>query len=229
MKTPNVMIFAAGFGTRMRPLTETMPKALVPLAGRPLIDHALDQARATRPQRIVVNGHHHADQLRAHLQEQADVTFIEEHGQPLETGGGLRAALTLLGAEPVMTLNSDAAWTGPPAAHTLIQAWDPTQMDALLLVVPTARTCGTPGGWRFALNDGQLARADQGLIYTGAAIVKTQGLATIEQEVFSLLDLWRPMLEAGRLGGVIHPVHWADVGTPAGIPLAEAMLASASV
>lgn len=220
----NAMIFAAGFGTRMRPLTNAMPKALVPVAGRPLIEHALDQVRSANPARIVVNGHHHADQLRAHLGDR--VTFVEEQPEPLETGGGLKAALPLLGAAPVMTLNADMVWTGPRAGATLTRAWTPDRMDALLLLVAPETALGTPGGWRFAIDaEGRIARAETGLIFTGAAIVKTQGLAQIQAQAFSLRDLWLPMLEAGRLFGALHPCGWADVGTPEGIAPAETMLA----
>lgn len=222
----NVMIFAAGLGTRMRPLTDTRPKALIKVAGRALMDHALEQAHAANPGRIVVNGHHHANQLRAHLGSKA--TFLEEQPAPLETGGGLRAALPVLGDDPVMTLNADMAWSGPRAGATLTRAWDPAHMDGLLLLVSPDTAIGTPGGWRFTIApDGRIARADTGLIFTGAAIVKTQGLHAIPGTAFSLRELWLPMLEAGRLCGVQHPGGWADVGTPEGIAPAEAMLAQA--
>lgn len=221
----NVMIFAAGLGTRMRPLTNTTAKALIPVAGRALLDHALEQARAGAPDRIVVNAHHHADQIEAHLAAHRDVSCVLESGAVLETGGGLRNALPLLGPDPVMTLNADAVWTGPAAAKTLGEAWDPSRMDGLLLLVPLARAHGRTGGGDFRIApDGGLERDPEGMVYTGAGIVRTEGLADIESTVFSLRDLWAPIAAARRLHGVVHPGHWADVGHPAGIIEAEAML-----
>ena len=221
----NVMLFAAGLGTRMRPLTETTAKALIPVAGRPLLDRALEQARAALPAQIVVNAHHHAQQVQAHLATEADVTCVVEPGPVLETGGGLRNALPLLGPDPLMTLNSDAVWTGPSAAQTLRAAWDPSRMDGLLLLVPLDRAHGRKGGGDFAItSSGALVRDADGMVYTGAGIVKTAGLAHITDQVFSLRELWAPMTAEGRLHGVVHPGHWADVGHPEGITLAETML-----
>ena len=216
------MVFAAGLGTRMRPLTDDRPKAMVEVAGRPLIDHALEQVAGPGP--IVVNTHHFADRLRDHLAGR-QVTLVHEAPTLLETGGGLRNALPKLGDGPVLTMNADACWTGPHARDTLLSAWDPARMDGLLLLVPPARAVG-PAGGSFALApDGRLACDPEGLIYTGAGIVDPSGLRDDPREAFSLRDLWFAMLDAGRLHGVVHPGRWADVGTPAGIAAAEAMLA----
>lgn len=222
----NVMIFAAGLGTRMRPLTNTTAKALIPVAGRALIDHALEQARAAVPEQIVVNAHHHGQQVAAHVAAMPKVTCVVEPEPVLETGGGLRNALPLLGSDPVMTLNSDAVWTGPAAARTLGDAWEPARMDGLLLLVPLDRSHGRQGGGDFSVApDGTVSRNVNGMVYTGAGIVKTDRLLDITDKVFSLRDLWAPMAAAGRLHGVVHPGHWADVGHPAGIEQAENMLA----
>lgn len=216
------MIFAAGLGTRMRPLTNDRPKAMVSVAGRPLIDHALEQVAGSNP--VVVNTHHFADRLTAHLADR-DVTLVHETPTLLETGGGLRNALPHLGDDPVMTMNADACWTGPRARDTLLTAWDPIRMEGLLLMVPRDRAIGATQA-SFAIGpDGQLSRDASGLIYTGAGIVRTEGLSAIEADVFSLRDLWFDMLDRGRLFGVEHPGQWADVGTPEGIAAAEAMLA----
>ncbi len=222
----NVMIFAAGFGTRMQPLTHRLPKALVQVAGRPLIDHALAQARAVKPDRIVVNGHHHVDQLKTYLAQDPDVIFCEEPKYPLETGGGLRAALPHLGPEPVMTFNSDAVWQGPKAADMLTAAWNPMKMDVLLLLVHPERVSGAPGGWRLRKDaEGRLSYdATDGFAYTGAAIYQTGSLLSIEDDVFSLRKLWEQKMAVGRVFGTVYPGHWADVGTVEGIALAEAML-----
>lgn len=220
------MVFAAGLGTRMRPLTDDRPKAMVEVAGRPLIDHALAQLEGAAP--VVVNAHHHAARLRAHLAGRG-ATLIEE-ARLLETGGGLRNALPALGAtdgRPVITMNADAVWTGPPASRTLLAAWDPARMDGLLLVVPAARAAGHPCRDFGVGADGRLIRgpgADHA--YCGAGLLRTDRLADVAEEAFSLWALWTPMLRAGRLMGVVHPGRWADVGTPGGIAPAEAMLAA---
>jgi MurNAc alpha-1-phosphate uridylyltransferase len=213
------MIFAAGLGTRMRPLTDDRPKAMVEVAGRPLIDHALDQAAGCAP--VVVNAHHHASLLRAHLAGRGAQVLHEL--QLLETGGGLRNALPRLGPGPVLTLNADACWTGPRAADTLRAVWR-EEMEGLLLLVPGARAVNHAGADFGLLPDGRVTREHRSLAYTGAGIHRTDGLAGIAGDRFSLWELWRPMLARGTLHGVLHPGRWADVGTPEGIAAAEAML-----
>ncbi len=216
------MVFAAGLGTRMQPLTDDRPKALVRVAGRALIDHALEQVAGPGP--TVVNAHHFADQLAVHLSGH-DATLIKEVPTLLDTGGGLRNALPVLGHGPVLTMNSDAVWTGPRARDTLLAAWRPNVMDGLLLIVPRARALGG-SGISFAMGaEGLLERDPEGLVYTGAGIVKTERVAADQRQIFSLRDAWLEMLAAGRLFGVEHPGHWADVGFPEAIAPAEAMLA----
>jgi GTP:adenosylcobinamide-phosphate guanylyltransferase len=130
-RRPPLMLFAAGLGTRMRPLTDARPKPLVEVAGRPLIDHALDLAGAAGIGRIVVNLHYLPGQIRDHLAGRSGIAFSEE-GMLLDTGGGLKKALPLLGDGPVLTLNTDAVWTDPLALKALLSAWDPARMEALL-------------------------------------------------------------------------------------------------
>jgi MurNAc alpha-1-phosphate uridylyltransferase len=218
--TPPAMVFAAGLGTRMRPLTDDRPKALVRVAGRPLIDHALDQVAGCAP--VAVNAHHHAAPLLAHLAGR-DLHLIHETPMLLDTGGGLRNALPLLGPGPVLTMNADACWTGPRAADTLRAAWR-DGMEGLLLLVPAARALGQAGGAFAMAPNGRLRRDPAGLVYTGAGIVRTEGLLDDPREAFSLRDLWFGMIDRGTLHGVIHPGRWADVGTPDGVAAAEAML-----
>lgn len=215
------MVFAAGRGTRMRPLTDDRPKALVEVAGRALIDHALDQVAGAAP--IVVNAHHFAPLLAAHLAGR-DVILLREEPDLLETGGGLKNALPHLHPGPVLTTNSDSVWTGPTLRRTLEGAWDGARMDGLLLLVPEARAIGR-GGRRFRLDaDGRMHLHDTGLVATGAAITRTETVAANPRRAFSLLDAWLAMLAADRLFGVEHPGHWADVGAPDRIATAEAML-----
>jgi MurNAc alpha-1-phosphate uridylyltransferase len=220
-----LMLFAAGFGTRMAPLTDQRPKPLIPVAGRALIDHALDQADGVG--RVVVNLHYRPEMIRAHLTGRPNIAFSPELDTILETGGGLLQALPLLGPGPVYTLNTDAVWTGPPALATLAAAWRPDLMDALLLLVPPDRAVGHRGKGDFLIGtDGRLTRG-AGLIYGGAQVIRTDGLAAVGRRVCSLNLVWDRMIEAGRLYGVVHSGGWCDVGRPDCIPLAEAMLAGA--
>lgn len=217
----DILIFGAGFGTRMAPLTDTMPKPLIPVAGAPLIDHAIRQADEAGLN-IHVNAHYHADQMVAHLPDH--VTTHIEHPDILETGGGLKAALPLMKGGPVMTLNSDAVWRGPNPLQLLLDGWQP-HMAALLLLVPIAQTVGYTRAGNFALGPkGGLTRSAAGEVYTGAQIIRREAVNAVSDRAFSLNKAWDTLLDAGSIYGVTYPGHWADVGTPDGIPLAEAML-----
>lgn len=232
-ETPDaVMLFAAGFGTRMGALTANRPKPLIEVGGKALLDHALAQVRGAGLSRIVVNTHYHADQIAAHVQSQRDVQLSPEPDLILETGGGLRAALPLLGAGPVFTLNTDAVWTGANPVKTLAQAWDAGRMDALLLLAPPDRIVGFRGTGDFMLGaDGRIERAKgrAGLAYLGAQILLPKGIEEIAEPAFSLNLLWDRMIAEGRAFGVLHPGGWCDVGRPEGIAEAEDLLRGAHV
>ena len=188
------MLFAAGFGTRMAPLTDTRPKPLIKVAGRALLDHALDLCDGVPLARRVVNTHYRAEQIAAHLKGR-DVMLSHESPDILDTGGGLRHALPLLGSGPVYTLNSDAIWTGPNPMAELRQAWDPARMDALLVCVPPERAIGHKGAGDFVqTEDGRLTRG-RGLIYGGIQIVNPAGLSDIPDAAFSLNLLWNQIAE----------------------------------
>ena len=218
-----VMLFAAGFGTRMGSLTADRPKPLIPVAGRALIDHALDLASGTGVERVVANLHYKADLLAEHLSDR-NVVLSHETPEILETGGGLRQALPLLGNGPVFTLNTDAVWNGPNPLDLARAAWNPERMDALLVCIPPELAVGHTGRGDFVLDDeGRLTRGP-GLIYGGAQIIKTGGLARIRESVFSLNILWNSMLKEGRLFGLSYPGQWCDVGRPEGIAMAEQMI-----
>lgn len=222
-----VMLFAAGFGTRMGALTASRPKPLLDVAGQPLLDHALALADAAGIGRKVVNTHYLGDQIAAHLAGRPDIFVSHEAPEILETGGGLREALPLLGSETVFTLNTDAIWTGANPLAALRAAWDPTRMDGLLMLVAPERARGHSGAGDFLRDaEGRLRRAP-GAIYTGAQILSTKGLAGISERAFSLNLLWDEMLASGRLFGLLHRGGWCDVGRPDGIATAEAMLAEA--
>lgn len=221
------MLFAAGFGTRMGDLTAHKPKPLIPVAGRPLIDHALNLAKTAGIESVVVNLHYLGDQLADHLKGRK-IGLSWEREQILETGGGLRAALPLLGDGPVLTLNTDSVWTGKNPLMQLLSVWDTTRMDALLLLLPADKALGHSGGGDFALGkDGRIKRAkgEGTAVFLGAQVVRTEGLAGITEPVFSLNQLWDEMIAKGRAFGLIHQGGWCDVGSPAGIVLAEGLLA----
>lgn len=221
-----LMLFAAGFGTRMGELTRSRPKPLVQVAGRPLIEHALDLARAADAGPIVANVHYLPDQIITHLAGQ-DVLISDERDRILETGGGLRKALGLLGSGPVMTLNTDAVWSGPNVITQLREQWQSARMSALLALVPVERALGHTGKGDFALApDGRISRGT-GYVYTGAQALNPAGIETIPEAVFSLNLLWDRMISEGRAYGTVYPGSWCDVGRPDCIPLAEAMLGAA--
>ncbi len=223
-----LMIFAAGFGTRMGALTRHMPKPLIPVAGRPLIDHALDVARGAGAGPVVVNLHYRADMLAAHLADR-NVALSREVGEILETGGGLRVALPLLGYGPVMTLNSDVLWSGANPLALLQEAWNPEIMDGLLMCVPPAQTIGRAGLGDFSADDdGRITRGG-GLVYGGAQIIKPRGLNAIPGKAFSLNLLWDAMIDTKTLYALTYPEYWCDVGHPEGIALAKRMLEDGDV
>lgn len=222
------MLFAAGFGTRMRHLTQDRPKPLIRVAGKPLIDHAIDLGRDADCAPIVANLHYKPEMLDAHLAG-TDITTIIEVPDILDTGGGLRNALPLLGARTVFTLNTDAIWAGPNPLRMLAQAWRPKVMDALLIIVPLAQTEGRTATGDFTLQpDGQITRGGDG-VYGGVQIIKTDALKDIPEPAFSLNLLWDQMAKNGRLHGLHYTGKWCDVGHPDGIAIAEHMLEASNV
>jgi MurNAc alpha-1-phosphate uridylyltransferase len=213
----------------MRPLTDTRPKPLIEVAGRALIDHALALAEGEGLARIAVNAHYRADQIAAHLAARPEIKVIVEAPEILETGGGLKNALPHLGEGPVYTLNSDAVWAGPNPLAFLRAAWEPEKMDALVLLIPREAARGHGGRGDFFIDGaGQLTRGP-GLVYAGAQIVNPARLADIPKRIFSLNMLWDKFIAEDRLFGAVYPGLWCDVGTPAAIPLAEAMLKEAGL
>lgn len=224
------MLFAAGLGTRMGDLTRDRPKPLIEVGRRSLLDRALDLTDDAGLLHRVVNLHYHGDQIARHLAGQS-IALSWERDEILETGGGLRAALPLLGPGPVITLNTDAVWTGRNPLVEIGEAWQDGGMDALLLLAPVDQATGYLGRGDFVLDaEGRIARAAgrRGLVYLGAQIIRTERLATVPNRVFSLNLLWDQMIAEGRAFGVVHAGGWCDVGRPEGIAMAEAMLAKSS-
>lgn len=226
MRPTSAMIFAAGFGTRMRPLTDRQPKPMIEVAGRPLIDHARDMVRGAGIRHVVSNLHYLPEVLEAHLAG-SEVETLREEPDILDTGGGLRNALPVLGIGPVVTLNPDVVWQRATNPVSLaLEQWDPDRMDALLVCVDPARAIGTQSAGDFLVApDGQISRGT-GAIYGGVQIVKTERLAEISQPVFSLNMLWDLLIAEERCFGCVYPGRWCDVGHPGGIVMAEQILGS---
>lgn len=224
-----LMIFAAGFGTRMGALTQDRPKPLIPVSGRPLIDHALAIAHSAKVGRTVINTHYLADQMASHLQGRGVVISHEGDGI-LETGGGLKAALLLLGEGPVAVLNSDGIFTGANPLEELGDAWDDRRMEALLLLLPVDQALGHGHRGDFCLApDGRISRGQGGEdhVYIGAQILNPSRVAATADRAFSLNKPWNKMIAAGTAYGIVHHGAWCDVGTPEGIAVAEGLLHSA--
>lgn len=221
-----LMIFGAGFGTRMGALTADRPKPLIEVAGVSLLDRALKIGGEAGHDPVVVNTHYLGHRIEAHLGGR-DVRIAREEGRILDTGGGLRAALPLLGTGPVATLNPDCVWAGPNPLRLLEGAWDARTMGALLLVVSLERTRAHGGAGDFFLDeDGRLARTGP-FVYTGAQVVDPSGLSAFPDDVFSLNLYWNALAAEGRLFGLPYPGLWCDVGHPAGIEAAEELLREA--
>lgn len=228
------MVMAAGLGTRMRPLTDTMPKALVPVAGKPLIAYVLDPLVEAGVERIVVNVHAHAEQLEAYLHSRRDAQFLisDERKALLETGGGVKHARTLLGDDPIFRCNSDYVWKKPgaPALQALIEAWDPARMDALVTVIPKDRTVGfedSPGDF-YQDEAGRLTHRGQRpaapLHAIGVEILDPRGVYADPRTAFSLRDVWFRASDQGRLFGLQQDGLWMQVGDPIALRAVEARL-----
>jgi N-acetyl-alpha-D-muramate 1-phosphate uridylyltransferase len=232
------MVLAAGFGQRMRPLTDRAPKPLIEVRGRPLIDHVLDRLSAVGVERAVVNVHHFADQIESHLaaRREPHVVISDERERLLGTGGGPLKALTTLGAAPFFHVNSDSIWIEgvTPNLMRLAASFDQASMDALLLLAPTAGSIGYDGRGDFALSsDGRLRpRAEREVVpfvYAGAAILAPALFADPPAEPFGLSLLFDRAAQAGRLHGLRLEGLWMHVGSPEAIAEAEAaILASAA-
>lgn len=229
------IVLAAGLGKRMRPVTETMPKPLVPVAGKPLIDHALDRLADAGIERAVVNVHYLADMLEAHLAQRTapSITISDERERLLDSGGGFAKAMRLAGDEPAFLLNADTFWIDAPghdALRSLSDAWDPERMDLLLLMVPFDRAVGHTGQGDFAIEadapSGRLSWSKDGQVYAGAAIASPALLRGDEPEAYSFGRHFNAAMDAGRLYGVTMDGLWLTVGTPEAIGEAEAAVSA---
>ncbi len=225
LASDTAMIMAAGMGKRMRPLTASQPKPMVRVAGKALIDHALDRLEEAGMARAVVNVHYLADALEAHVLDRAvpKVTISDERAQLLETGGGLIKAQGQL-PDPFFCLNADNIWLGGPrdAFADLSARWNADEMDALLLLVGHAQAANFAGQGDFYMDPvGRLQRRQPGriapFIYTGIQLVSHRLLRDAPQGKFSTNILWNRAIEEGRLFGLAFTGQWFEVGTPQAI------------
>lgn len=227
MGIERAIVLSAGYGTRMRPLTHERPKPLVELHGRTLIDRALDRLVAIGIKEVVVNLHYLGDMLENHLRkrmalgEPPTILFSDERDTVLDTGGGTKKALPLLGEKPFITFNSDSAWMEEMGStlEQLIRFFDPERMDAALLIADSVRTLGSVGRGDFDMDtSGRLRRRDKravaAFIYAGVQIIKPEVVAEGPDGAFSMNLIWDRLIEEDRLFGWRMRGTWMHVGTP---------------
>ena len=233
MQIDRAMVLAAGLGKRMRPLTDKLPKPLVRVTGRALIDHVLDRLADAGVATAVVNVHHMADAIEAHLKGRTrpKIVISDERGTLLDTGGGVVRALPLLGQKPFFHVNSDTIWIEgvTPNFTRLAAMFDPAEMDAVVLLAATAASIGYEGRGDFAMApDGRLKRRSERevvpFVYAGAAVLAPSLFAGAPAGAFSLNRMFDRAIEAGRLFGLRLEGTWMHVGTPAAIQAAEAAI-----
>ena len=231
----SAMALAAGLGTRMLPLTERLPKALVEVGGRSLLERVLDRLDQVGVKRVVVNIHHLGEMVEARLEQRArpEVTLSRE-AVLLETGGGVLQALPLLGMAPFFVTSTDVVWTesASPAFARLARAWQEDAMDALLLLYPAKGALGYTGPGDFLMDPaGRLSRRPRNgeapYLFTTVQLLHPRLFAGLKIEPFSLNLVYDRAITAGRLYGLVHNGLWAHVGTPDIIEPAALLLAAA--
>lgn len=227
------MILGAGLGTRMRPLTDTLPKPLVPFQNRPLIDYALDRLSEAGITKVVVNVHYLADKLEEHLKKRKhpEIHISNERQKLLDTGGGIIKALSLLGLKPFIIHNSDTTWIEKDEKWitALINAWDPTRMDALLILANRSESIGYEGDGDFFIEpSGILRRREKNsmapYVFTGVSIAHPRMFLDAPDGPFSLNLLWDRAMQKGRLHGIRVEGTWMHLGTPTALQKAEEKL-----
>ena len=235
----NAMVFAAGLGTRMRPITDTLPKPLVKVAGRTMLDHMLDRLAEAGVEQAIVNVHHLPDMIERALERRMRdgrahprIVVSDERAKLLDQGGGIRKVLPLLGAAPFFICNTDALWLeGPrPALTALADSWRPAEMDVLLLVAATTTSVGVdwPGDFLMTPDGRLIKRAEREtapFVYAGVGIVKPQLFEAAREDVFRLAPYFFAAAEMGRLFGVRLSGAWLHVGAPPAIEEAERAIA----
>lgn len=229
------MILAAGLGKRMRPLTDTIPKPLVRLNERALIDHVLDRLAAAGIKRVIVNVHHHADKLEAHLRTRTnpEIAISDERGVLLDTGGGVVRALPSIGDKPFLIHNSDSVWIEGVGNNLsrLLSSWDEERMDSLMLLATTPGSLGYDGHGDFHMDGDGLLMRQSGprlapFVFAGVSIAHPRLFEKAPEGRFSLNTLWNAAIEKRRLFGVRLDGLWMHVGTPEALAEAELKIAN---
>jgi MurNAc alpha-1-phosphate uridylyltransferase len=240
MTIKNAMVLAAGLGTRLRPITDRMPKPLVPVGGRPMIDYVLDLLAKAGIEQVVVNVHHFADQMVAYLKKRRDLDIIisDESDRLMNNGGGLAKGLKLLEPGPVLVMNADLFWVNEPKGqHSNLQHlcgfFDAARMDMAMLCVPMDRTIGHDGKRDFDMDgQGRLVRFREGhnnpVVYAGAFAMNTSFMADAPDEPFNLNLYFDIAIQANRLYGMPLQGDWLTVGSPEALTEAEAFLSALS-
>jgi MurNAc alpha-1-phosphate uridylyltransferase len=232
------MVLAGGYGKRMMPLTKDIPKPMVQLKGRALIDHVLDRIAAAGVKKAVVNVHYCADKLEAHVnkRDQPEIVISDERQELLDTGGGVVRALPMLGDEPFLIHNSDSVWIEGVGSNLerMFSAWDPETMDSLMLLASAATSLGYEGSGDFAMDkDGRLSRRGERqmvpFVFTGVSIAHPRLFEGAPQGVYSLNRLWDAAIDNGRLFGIRLDGLWMHVGTPEALVEAERWIESEDV
>ncbi len=228
------MVLAAGLGLRMRPLTLERPKPLIAVGGKPMLDHALDRLQDAGVETAVVNAHYRAEMIAEHLKGRNTPKIVISHEEtPLETGGGVKKALPMLGPEPFFAINADILWLDGPtmALKRVADQWNPDTMDALLLLMSTTKAVGYEGSGDFHMDPlGRLTRRGEGeitpFVFAGVQIIKPELFKDTPEGAFSTNRVWDRIQESGRLYGLAHDGAWFHIGTPAALQEAEELLIS---
>lgn len=232
-KIKRALVLAAGFGERMRPLTDNCPKPLIKLGGKPMIDHVLDRLVHAGVGHAIVNVHYLPERIENHLRRRSspEISISDEREQILDTGGAVVKARALLGDEAFFVHNSDSVWIedGGSTLDRMIEAWDESAMDCLLLLAPAKGSLGYSGRGDYHLGpDGHVRRragneiADH--VFAGVSINHPRLFTDCPDVPFSLLRLWDRALANGRLAAIVHQGLWMHVGTPEALADAEKRL-----
>lgn len=228
------MVFAAGLGSRMRPVTDTIPKSLVSIAGRTMLDHMLDRLADAGVPRAVVNVHYRADQIEASLagRTSPEIVISDERQTLLDQGGGIKLARPWLGTDPFVICNTDAVWIEGPRSnlHRLFSDWDAARMDVLLLVAEAATSVGVDSAGDFLMDDaGRLRKRPEGtvspFVYAGVGIINPALFDGVAEDIFKLAPFFFDAAGRGRLFGTRLDGTWLHIGTPSAIEEAEAAFA----
>jgi MurNAc alpha-1-phosphate uridylyltransferase len=234
-KITTAMVLSAGLGTRMAPAFAALPKPLVPLRGKALIDHVLDRQAEAGVERVVVNVHHKADQIEAHLRgrRRPAIEISDERGKLLDTGGGVKKALPRLGTGPFLIHNADSVWIEGVGSNLvrLMQAWDDSCMDCLMMLALASQSIGYQGRGDFAFEaDGRIRRrrVEQEIVpfaFTGVSLAHPRLFDGGPDGAFSLNAVWNTAMAAGRAWGMRMEGTWMHVGSPDAVAQAEQQLA----